>query len=343
MYEVDFLKAGEKKDADAICLRFDRPDGGGRAVVVIDAGWQQDGPNVVDFVKETYGTNQVDLAVVTHPDGDHIGGMGEVIRELDVARLAIHRLDQRGGSGLEAAGAVQELVQVAEERGTAVEEPFQGRQYFGDALTVLGPSEAYYAALLDEQRVRETEKKGVSSSLLSSLAEATRSFADRFLDSLPMEEIPFGEGPGPGPRNNSATVMLFAVDDFRALLTADAGVPAIMAALEFADSENLEAIQPDLVQIPHHGSRRNASSEMLDRLLGAIGHEGVGKAYVSVCGKEDPKHPNGRVINAYVRRGYSWQWTAGQSIWRHSSDAPMRWNYVPLEKMPPLEEPDEEE
>jgi len=339
MYEIDFLKAGDKKDADALCLHFDRPDGGGRAIVVIDAGWQDDGDSVVEFVKQRYGSSSVDLAIVSHPDGDHIGGMGKVIRELDVAELLIHRLDQRGGSSLEASSAIADLVQVAGERGTAVGEPFQGDQYLGGALAVLGPSPDYYAELVSEQILRAGQK---APALLAALSKSVRAFADRALDALPVEEVPFGEGPGPGPRNNSSTIILFSVENFRTLLTGDAGVPAIEAALDFAASSGLDALAPDLIQIPHHGSRRNASSALLNRVLGAIGGVSLGSAFVSVSGKEDPKHPAGKVVNAYKRRGYPWNWTAGGSICRRSSDAPPRDDYFPLPEMPPLEElPDE--
>jgi beta-lactamase superfamily II metal-dependent hydrolase len=341
MYDIDFLKAGEKRDADAICMRFTRPDTGQLAHVVLDAGWQEDGDHVVKFIRERYGVDFVDLAIVTHPDGDHIGGMGKVLRGLRVGGLLIHRLDQRGGASLDAGGAVAELVQLAAELGVPVAEPFQGMQYLGGALTVLGPSEDYYTELLTAQQDYEGRKG--ASSLAASLAAQVRSFADRVLEALPVEEVPFGEGPGPGPRNNSSMVTLLHVDNFKALFTGDAGAPAIEAALDFADAVGLDAVAPDLVQIPHHGSRRNATSALLNRVLGPIGGVEVGNAYVSVCGQEDPKHPAGRVVNAYARRGYPWNWTAGNSIRRSSPDAPPRSDYFPLPLMPAMEElPDED-
>jgi beta-lactamase superfamily II metal-dependent hydrolase len=335
MFELDFLSAGNERDADSICMRFTRPDTGGLAHAIVDAGWQDDGDAVVEFVRDRYGVGHVDLAVVTHPDGDHIGGMGKVLRGLDVGKLLIHRLDQRGGVSLEAAGAVSDLVGVAVDRGTEVAEPFQGGRYLGNALTVLGPSEDYYESLVEEQKLEASKK---AAPVLASVREVARHYADRVLDVLPVEEIPFGDGPGAGPRNNSSTVILLAFEDFRGLLTADAGVPAIEAALDYADSAGLNASAPDLIQIPHHGSRRNASSALLDRVLGPIGSESLGKAYVSVCSQDDPKHPAGRVVNAYRRRGYKWNWTAGASIYRHSPDAPHRSDYFPLPEMPAMEE-----
>jgi hypothetical protein len=61
---------------------------------------------------------------------------------------------------------------------------------------------------------------------------------------------------------------------------------------------------PDFVQVPHHGSRRNVTPSVLDRLLGpkvSNGHK-QGTAFVSV-GKDKPEFPRGQVKNAVQRRG----------------------------------------
>src|SRR4051812_44192970 len=113
MYEVDVLEAGKEKDADAITLRFTRPDTGTLAHLVIDAGWQPDGDTVVRML-DRYDAPYVDVAIVTHPDGDHIGGMGKVFDAFSVEHLIIHRLHERGGDGLPAAEAVEELISKAE-------------------------------------------------------------------------------------------------------------------------------------------------------------------------------------------------------------------------------------
>src|SRR5438552_1174793 len=130
-------KAG--RHGDAIAMRFTRPDTGTLAHVIIDAGFQENGDGLVEHVRRYYNTNSVDIAIVTHPDGDHIGGMGTVIRDLDVGTLCVHRLRERGGAGLPAADAVDELIEVADVNGTAVVEPFAGKWAFGQALRILGP------------------------------------------------------------------------------------------------------------------------------------------------------------------------------------------------------------
>ena len=67
-----------------------------------------------------------------------------------------------------------------------------------------------------------------------------------------------------------------------------------------------------MIQIAHHGSRRNVSTDLLNRLIGStiIKDGTVGSAYVSASkGKSD--HPRKRVLNAYTRRGYRVHSTEG--------------------------------
>ena len=99
MYDIDFLPVGDEgQSGDAIAIRFSRPDVGGYVHVVIDAGFQDDGDALVQHITGWFETDAIDLAIVTHPDGDHIGGMGTVLRNLNVGTLCIHRLGDRGGS-----------------------------------------------------------------------------------------------------------------------------------------------------------------------------------------------------------------------------------------------------
>src|SRR3954447_3298754 len=90
-YEIDFLPVGDGENSgDAIAVRFIRPDTGEWAHVIIDAGYEDDGEALVRHVKELYGTSVIDLAILTHPDGDHIGGMGKVLQGLTVRELWLH-------------------------------------------------------------------------------------------------------------------------------------------------------------------------------------------------------------------------------------------------------------
>jgi len=339
MYEIDFLPVGDGgRSGDAIALRFTRPDTGTYAHVVIDAGFQDDGDELVRHINTYYGTDAIDLVILTHPDGDHIGGMGTVVRELNVATLWLHKLGARGGSGLPAAAAVNDLISVAGMRGTDVQEPFAGDGAFGGALTILGPDSTWYGQLVAEQQVEEAAKAAQRQP--SRMVEAARTLGQRFLSSLPVE-IPFNDNGGTSPRNNTSIITRLEVDGFRAVLTGDAGVPAMERAWDWLDANGQDSGAPSFIQIPHHGSRRNASSAMLDRILGPTGQPQDRRAYISVV-DESPDHPSPRVANAYMRRGYRVCRNGKKTICYSSDDAPARDGWVPITPMSPMDESTED-
>ena len=339
MYEIDFLPVGEGgRSGDAIAMRFTRPDTGAPAHVIVDAGFQDDGEALVEHVQRYYGTSSVDLAILTHPDGDHIGGMGEVLRGLNVMELWLHNLGGRGGAGLPAADAVADLLEVAEEQGTPVREAFAGSSRFNDALIILGPTVDYYEELVAEQ---QEVAKAATAGRPMSFGRPVSVRVQRFLSALPVE-VPFGDAGGTSPRNNTSMVTLLELDGRQLLLTADAGVPALNRALDWAEEQGGLVYQPKFVQLAHHGSRHNASSAFLDRLLGPTGQERSRSAFVSVT-EEAEKHPSPRVANGFMRRGYNVFATHGRTIWHHSHDAPPRAGWTTLTPLAPLDESLEED
>jgi beta-lactamase superfamily II metal-dependent hydrolase len=338
MYEIDFLPVGDGGlSGDAIAVRFTRADNGELAHVIIDAGFKDDGQALVNHVKRYFGVGRIELAILTHPDRDHIGGMGEVLRGVEVESLWLQNIAGHGGSTLPAAAAISDLLGVAAQNDTDCYEVFAGDSAFGGTLTILGPTAAYYEELVAEQ-VAIVE--GASTAPVRSLGKAIRVVAQRFLDALPVETR-FGDAGGTNPRNNSSTVTLLQVDGRQLLLTADAGVPALDDALDWAQENGILVYQPHFVQMPHHGSRHNASSDLLDRLLGPTGQVPTRSAFVSVVAGAE-KHPSPRVVNGFMRRGYTWKSTAGAAIWHHDN-APPRDDYYPFDPMPPLDESLEED
>jgi beta-lactamase superfamily II metal-dependent hydrolase len=336
MFEIDFLPVGDgEKSGDAIAMRFTRPDTGATAVVTIDAGFKDNGVALTEHVERRYGTNVVDLSILTHPDGDHIGGKGEVLRRLHVRQLWLHRLGAHGGASLPAADAVEELIELAIDEGTDVYEVWAGHQAFGGALTVLGPSRTYYDDLVVEQ-LKQRALAAVP--VRKSLREAAVGLFDRIGQTLGLE-VPLLEKEVTA-RNNSAMVTLLRVDGRQMLFTADAGVPALERAWDTAEALGI-AETPTFSQIPHHGSRRNTSSAWLDRLLGSTGQAEQRLAFISVVAESD-KHPSGRVVNAYKRRGCSVCPTAGNTIY-HYNDAPPRPDFGPLTPLGPMIEENDDE
>ena len=336
MYEIDFLPVGDKgQSGDAIALRFSRPDGAGHAVMVIDAGFQANGDALVEHIDQYYKTDRVDLAVLTHPDGDHVGGLGKVIENLDVTMLCLHKIGDRGGDSLPAAEAVNELIELAESRGTTVVEPFTGNHTLGGAVTFLGPDEAWYEQLVKEQ-VAEAPERAVRKAKGHS---ALHTLGQRVLAALPVE-IPFDDDGGTNPRNNSSIITLVQVDGKRFLFTGDAGVPALESAWEWLVTTTGDGTPPRLMQIPHAGSRHNGSSDLLNLILGPTGQLAERNAVVSVA-SESTKHPSPRIVNAYMRRGCDVYETRGKVLADCSPDAPSR-NWPSATPLEPMDESEDE-
>lgn len=73
------LKIGK---ADAIVLQC------GGDTVVIDAGEEEDGEEVVAYLKKQ-GVTRVDTLMITHFDKDHVGGADTVVEELEVGQVLL--------------------------------------------------------------------------------------------------------------------------------------------------------------------------------------------------------------------------------------------------------------
>jgi beta-lactamase superfamily II metal-dependent hydrolase len=245
----------------------------------------------------------------------------------------LHRIGSHGGSSLSAATAVEDLISVAIDHGTNVWEVWPGTQRFGGAVTVLGPDEPYYDQLVARQVAGERPLAAAR----KALAQAARNLFDRVAQALG-QEVSLAEQEV-NARNNSSMITLFIVDGRRLLFTADAGVPALDRAWDIAAEHGL-AGPVSFVQIPHHGSRGNASSAWLDRLLGSVGQEPSKMAMVSVVADSED-HPSGRVINAYLRRGCSILVTAGEHKYTFYGVG-LREGWRVAQPLPPMIEEDDD-
>jgi beta-lactamase superfamily II metal-dependent hydrolase len=341
---MDFMPVGDgEKSGDAIALRFTDPDTGRHVVGVVDAGYRDDGEAIVEHVKRVYGTSDVDFVLSTHPDLDHIGGMGVVVRELKVANLLIHRPGQHGYPGNSGDTPAEELVALAQEQNANVIEPFRGVNGFGGALLIAGPTEAYYEQMLAGQETTEKRASAAtgSQSWLSRAGTALLAEARTVLDAFPIE-LPFGDAGGTNPRNNSAAILSLMVEGEHILLPSDAGLPAITQALDYLDGEGRTVSTPRLFALPHHGSRHNIDRDTLNRVLGDPTSEHRGTVVASVSA-DSPKYPSPRVANAAGRRGYRVLTTAGSALWSFSADAPARTGYSLATPLPPLFEDDHDD
>ena len=93
--EIDFLPVGEEsKSGDAIAMRFglyENQQWSNQTIIIIDGGNSDSGNALVKHVKEIYKSTKVDRVILTHPDGDHASGLRNVVEELEVGKIWMHR------------------------------------------------------------------------------------------------------------------------------------------------------------------------------------------------------------------------------------------------------------
>ncbi|WP_182908708.1 MBL fold metallo-hydrolase [Microbispora sp. H13382] len=343
MYEIDFLpveseNGSSSKSGDAIAIRFTVQQTQQQAVIVIDAGYQAIGENLVNHINHFYQTNNVDLVISTHPDADHLNGLPTVLERMQVTELMVHqpRLHSRDVSDFSNLEALDNLIKVARQRGTKLSEPFRGETRFGGQLTILGPTVEYYQELL-EQHLFE-EKMGLGRVLSTrSLVAYTKDLLEYVLSGFP-EETLTDEGET-SPRNNSSAITLLQVDGHRLLFTGDAGIPALQQAADYYESlyGSFRSYPLNFLQAPHHGSKRNLGPTILNQILGMPNTQyRTVTAFISSA-KASKKHPSPKIVNALSRRGCEVCATEGRSI-QTGEGAPYRWGWTTLQPIPPLSE-----
>lgn len=364
-FEVDVLGVGrESKSGDAIAMRYgDFSHRDGFRVVVIDGGFQESGQELVRHIQRWYGTDRVDLQILTHPDADHVNGSRVVMESMDVRRLWMHlpwnhtagnraffdyRLraevsDTKLRAALEGAEDLEEL---ARKKGVPVVEPFTGLQTPDLKLTVLGPSEYYYNELVGNFLEEKAAASPAYGGLMQQVLAAARKVAKWVTETWDKDTLVEPEPDAVSPQNNSSVVLLACLDNQYFLFTGDAGVPALSLAADYGESRGMSFSRGlAYFQTPHHGSKRNLGPSILNRLIGPIVLPGAPeskKAFVSAAKEGAPKHPSRRVLNALIRRGARATVTRG-STHCFSSNAPERkgWTAVIPEKFLPEYEEEE--
>jgi beta-lactamase superfamily II metal-dependent hydrolase len=125
--------------------------------------------------------------------------------------------------------------------------------------------------------------------------------------------------------NESSVILYGNFADRGVLLTGDAGIQALANVANYAERCGVNLATSRFIQVPHHGSRRNVSPKILNRIVGprvAHGTQTTKTAFVSAS-KESETHPRRVVTNAFLRRGADVHQTKGQTK-RHSHNMPDR-------------------
>ncbi len=357
-YEIDFIGVGKdsSKSGDAIAIRYGNLEGTRDEfkVAVIDGGFKSSGEDIVTHIKKHYETEKVDLVISTHPDQDHINGLSVVLDELEVTELWIHKAwehndgladkfhdgritDNSIGEKLrENLQAAYDLVQQAEKLGITVNEPFTSLNFDGSTIKVLGPTQDYFESLIpdfDGMPKKAEEEKDLFYEAIDGLAAMAKS-AWKTITSIWGEDNLATEDET-SAKNNSSVITQIITDERRLLFTGDAGITALEQAADQLENCN-DPAELKFMQIPHHGSRRNISSNVLNRIIGEPLSSGETRnisAFASTAKDGEPKHPRKAVMNAFTHRGVKVIATRGSDICsRHNS--PTREGWVTVEAEP---------
>jgi len=347
-YEIDFLPVGKgDTSGDAIVIRYCENDTDDCKVMVIDGGTIESGGKLVEHIKKYYNTNYVDYLVNTHPDQDHASGLSIVMEQLEVGELWIHRpwlyvseiihhfkdqriteesLERRLKEKFSSSYALEKL---AKEKSVEIFEPYQGEQ-IGE-FAVMSPDKEWYLHTLIPDFNKTPDKKIESNSMSDSISN----FIRNVFESLDVETLK--ETAETSADNESSVILYTEFNNEGIMLTGDAGVKALNKAIDYYDNDSAilsKNISDKLsfIQVPHHGSRRNVSPDVLDRLLGDKGQSENKTAFIS-AGKDSTVHPKKIAVNAFIRRGCKVYATQGSSIYHHHNmpDRDGWGNITPLE------------
>lgn len=324
-YEVDFLPVGNS-NGDAICVRYGS-NYEGYTIHVVDGGYTDTGNSIIAHIDKYYGgVSFIDHMVLSHADNDHATGLIPVLEHFDVGALWMNRpwlyaaeiIDSFHGN-YSVDGLVKEirdsypllaqLEDIATAKGVPIYEAFAGTQI--GAFRVLAPTRGRYLALIPEfsrtpQSYLDTANtvEGIFAKIKKELAYYIENWGAETLSNNP---------PPCTASNESSLVQIANIDGNRILLNADAGPEALKEAADVAEYLGLKG-ELKVVQIPHHGSRRNVTPNLLNRWLGTPVAEGIsrGSAFCSV-GDSKSDYPRKRVANAFIRRGYKVLSTRGSA------------------------------
>ncbi|WP_334088444.1 MBL fold metallo-hydrolase [Helicobacter typhlonius] len=355
-YEIDFLPVGNGSSGDAIAVRYGIAPN--YKVMVVDGGTKESGIALVNHIQKYYKTSRVDYVVNTHPDKDHASGLTEVLENLKVGELWLHRpwlyiknivqyVDNSQTPFLrdkrttiesikrrfeeEYYKYARELEKIAEQKDIPIKEPYEGAQ-IGE-FYVLSPNKEWHLFNLipNSNKTQEIATEGSKVGILESMKEIMLLSVKEKLK-FKFETLKDYKAT---TRENESSVILYANFNGRGiLLTGDAGKESLQRAYNFAmQQQQIGNISQNLnfIQIPHHGSRRNISPQVLNQIIGKKPKDSI-TAFVS-AGKNDEKHPRRVVTNAFIRRGCKVVATQG-SAKHHHRNMPERKGWTTAEPIP---------
>ena len=312
MVEVDFLAASQSKSADAILIRvgtfsYDDPSSNQQKVILIDSGYAACSEKIKGHLRRYYGKLHIDYVFITHPDRDHIAGFNALLddKTVSIGHVIIHdpwehckEIFKRDSDGRRTRKSVEkkidetfetlgEVLDKLDDREISHTEIFAGRclplsEY---KFIVLGPSRDFYEDCVKNCILEENDSMTKGEDVYEKTTSSASDVHKFFLDS-----------PSTSPRNMSSMVILLSKKDGQPLFlfTGDAGVESLENAFGCAIRYSVELSGLRKMQLPHHGSIKNVSKDVLTFFNA--------ESYVVSASTQEEQHPSKLLINYVVER-----------------------------------------
>lgn len=301
-YEYEVLKLG---DADAIFIRHyinDVP-----YVVLIDAGNMCDTKTIKNHLLKYYGTHIIDLAVCTHPDTDHMGGFFGLLEDKSITISEFwlidpaHYLNQNDIRYYRTEEAAKKAVRkifnkpncedqnliniLLNKDGLKVQTVIAGAKHPILPIKVVAPTADHYkevAKKMVEDYGCAKVYEGGDTSKYDEAEEISVLTAMSSIDNCDDDSSPY---------NQSSIVILYEPEIGKKILFAgDASCSSLVQMLkDYSEIKNIE-----LLKVPHHGSKHNLSSAIIDVLQPKT-------SYISAKGTR--KHPCVAIVNYLSKYG----------------------------------------
>lgn len=306
-YCVWFFPVGkDTKGGDAILIElYDTDDN--PYVFLIDGGYKETGKRIAEFLKKRYSEPAICMMINTHPDLDHLSGLKAILEDKDikVEEIIMNRPWRDGGLKPEhfedkritpnslterlrdSFSMADEIEKMAKSRKIKLSPAYSEDELIPGVLSILGPSKSFYQKhLLASEKTPETwidewNKPYVRTTMAEDDYDPKNGKIEWF-DEENTSEV-----------NQTSLIILLEVGDEKFLFTGDAGKEALKEAFDRYEKLNRKNSANDFttVQLPHHGSRKNVSPELLKRLNP--------RSFIISCPPDGEKegHPSRRLIN----------------------------------------------
>lgn len=296
-FEIDML---DVKDADAFLIHFFDAETGYEYVVLIDGGRYEDGKTIAKFINDNYSQNYIDLAICTHCDDDHYGGLLYLleqqrdggsdnmnIREIWVDDPGEHvylgkvkwyrkqdtlEVEARSVYDYDKTNLLSVIEELVECKKITWLEPFSDAdEHKNDSyisskwenlFTVISPSVSFYEDLVPDFR-NDLQKKDYETN------EETETDVE-LNDGCVYSRTLANAGDDPSTHNQSSVIIKFVPADGHVyLFMGDAGRKAI-ANMTQNDIDSIAKVY--WLKVPHHGSKYNMDNDMVNHICPKVAY-----------------------------------------------------------------------